>query len=183
MNHPHCFDSLEYKEWLEGALNPAELEKLSETWRSPKFIIMAHIIAMAIRGGEKTLVFSKCLKTLKLIETFFQSDNWAKHVTSLKDDFSDLQLGKWKKNQDYLRIDGSTEIGKRGSPVRDFKTKADVRVFLISSVAGGIGINLVSQNRSNKAKGTRLSSAERSLTNSLHWLSTLTLARPRPHVW
>lgn len=55
-----------------------------------------------------------------------------------------LDLGKWKKNTDYLRIDGSTESGKRGHRVDTFNGNKNIRVFLISSVAGGVGINLVS---------------------------------------
>jgi SNF2 family DNA or RNA helicase len=118
--------------------------KYKETWRSPKFIILAHILVKAMELDEKILVYSKCLKTLDMIEELLQSSDWKKQVSSLTDAFPDTRnLGNWKKNTDFLRIDGSTESGKRGYLVNTFNKVDTVRAFLISSIAGGIGINLV----------------------------------------
>lgn len=93
---------------------------------------------------KKTLVYSKCLKTLDLIEGFLKSKDWGKQVKSLDDQFPNVKLGGFKKNRDFLRIDGSTDPGKRGNLVNDFNGNSNFRVFLISPVAGGLGINLVS---------------------------------------
>jgi len=120
-------------------------EKMKEAWKSPKFIILVHILAMADQLGEKTLVYSKCLETLNMIEHFLKSPDWKKQIASLKDTFDGASgLENWKKNRDYLRIDGNTDPGKRGHLVDTFNNHERVRVFLISSIAGGIGINLVS---------------------------------------
>ena len=43
-----------------------------------------------------------------------------------------------------LRIDGSVDSGRRGELVDSFNKEDDIKAFLISSLAGGIGINLVS---------------------------------------
>jgi RAD54-like protein 2 len=95
---------------------------------------------MAARLGEKTLVYSKCLETLSLIEALLQSSNWKKQIGST---FPESSIGNWKKNKEYLRIDGGTDSGNRRTFVDKLNSKAEVRVFIISSVAGGIGINLV----------------------------------------
>ena len=100
---------------------------------------------MADKLNEQVIVFSKCLKTLDRVERVIQAKDWQKEVASL-----DYYYGKggWKKDVDYLRIDGSTESGKRGTIIDSFNSDdAGVRAILISSLAGGIGINLVSMPR------------------------------------
>ena len=47
----------------------------------------------------------------------------------------------------YCRLDGSTDLASRESYIEDFTSKGtDKRIFLISTRAGGLGINLVSAN-------------------------------------
>jgi len=117
--------------------------KLDHPRNSPKLIVLANILALAFQREEKTLVYSKCLKTLDLVEQFLGSPDWKKHYPSLND--FQRKLGGMKKNRDYVRIDGSVNSGKRGSLVDKFNEDASgIKVFLISSLAGGIGINLVS---------------------------------------
>ena len=42
----------------------------------------------------------------------------------------------------YLRLDGSTKLEDRRDTVHDFQTRPDIFVFLLSTRAGGLGINL-----------------------------------------
>ena len=42
----------------------------------------------------------------------------------------------------YMRLDGSSKISDRRDMVADFQTKSDIFVFLLSTRAGGLGINL-----------------------------------------
>ena len=42
----------------------------------------------------------------------------------------------------YTRLDGSSRISDRRDMVEDFQTKSDIFVFLLSTRAGGLGINL-----------------------------------------
>ena len=48
----------------------------------------------------------------------------------------------------YLRLDGSTKQQDRQSKVDQFNTSASVFLFLISTTAGGLGLNLTAANRS-----------------------------------
>ena len=93
--------------WVQNRLK-GKVDKLHETWQSPKFIMMAHILAMALVRNEKTLIYSKCMKTLDLVEKFLESE-WKKEVSSLVEHFEDTRLGRLQKNQHFLRIDGSLQ--------------------------------------------------------------------------
>ncbi|XP_078262225.1 chromatin-remodeling ATPase INO80 isoform X1 [Rhinoraja longicauda] len=42
----------------------------------------------------------------------------------------------------YMRLDGSSKISERRDMVADFQTRTDIFVFLLSTRAGGLGINL-----------------------------------------
>ena len=42
----------------------------------------------------------------------------------------------------YMRLDGSSKISDRRDMVADFQSKQDIFAFLLSTRAGGLGINL-----------------------------------------
>lgn len=88
-------------------------------------------------------MFSQSVLALDLIEEFFYKIN-NKQVR----DLFDFQ-GKWKQNIDYYRIDGKTTVLSRRKYCRKFNNPLEKqsRLFLISSKAGGIGINLIGANR------------------------------------
>ena len=46
------------------------------------------------------------------------------------------------KRYKYTRLDGSSRISERRDMVDDFQTNSDIFVFLLSTRAGGLGINL-----------------------------------------
>ncbi|OTA99415.1 hypothetical protein M426DRAFT_86644 [Hypoxylon sp. CI-4A] len=48
------------------------------------------------------------------------------------------------RNYKYCRLDGSTKLEDRRDTVHDFQTRSDIFVFLLSTRAGGLGINLTS---------------------------------------
>ena len=115
--------------------------------------------------GDKVVVFSQCLKTLDYIESVLQKPKW--------EDFQhDMQkyckggksFGSWCNGVDYLRIDGQVSASQRGVLVGQFNKEKEthnstmgsqveleveesVKVFLISSKAGSVGINLTAANR------------------------------------
>ena len=49
-----------------------------------------------------------------------------------------MQFRRYK----YTRLDGSSKISERRDMVEDFQSRADIFVFLLSTRAGGLGINL-----------------------------------------
>lgn len=59
------------------------------------------------------------------------------------------RMGQWKKNIDYFRIDGGVSVDKRMEAVRSFNSKNNQksRLMLLSTKAGGIGINLIGASR------------------------------------
>ncbi|KAH9517068.1 hypothetical protein DERF_007768 [Dermatophagoides farinae] len=109
-----------------------ELKNLEDIDTSVKFTITFAILDHCQEIGDKLLIFSQSLRTLDLIE---------KLLKSIK--------GKWEKGVDYFRIDGSVKIERRDLSTKllnDPKNKK-ARLMLISTRAGGIGINLVGANR------------------------------------
>ncbi|CAF5090193.1 unnamed protein product, partial [Rotaria socialis] len=56
---------------------------------------------------------------------------------------------EWVRDQDYFRMDGQTEVLSRKRYAKSFNDPSNprARLFLISTLAGGIGINLTGSNR------------------------------------
>lgn len=118
-----------------------DTESLKDVQNGYKMVVLLHVLEYAKAIGDKVLVFSTCLRTLDYIESVLQRPNWKSLVPSLEDEL----IGAYEKNEDYLRIDGSVGSGERGEIVTQFNdtVTGNARVFLISSRAGGIGVNLV----------------------------------------
>ena len=135
-----------------------------------KLVLLLEILAQADTIGEKVVVFSQCLKTLDYIEKVLNTPHWEAMVPSLCLLCQGRQWGPWRKNFEYLRIDGGVSATERGELVTSFNDQNDngcpnsltgglggfgdlngnvenSKVFLISTLAGGIGINLVAANR------------------------------------
>ena len=103
--------------------------------------------------GDKLLIFSRSLIALDYLEQCLAY--WSEQSSS-----------KWEKGVDYFRIDGSRFFSEKTNeksllflgkvPIKqraaDMKLFNDVnnirsRLYLISTIAGGLGINLVAANR------------------------------------
>ncbi|XP_035289192.1 transcriptional regulator ATRX-like [Anguilla anguilla] len=113
---------------------------------SGKLVLLFEILHMAEEMGDKVLVFSQSLISLDLIEDFLELANRAKK----KGKPSPYKgKGNWLKNVDYFRLDGSTSALTRKKWAESFNNprKFRGRLFLISTRAGSLGINLVAANR------------------------------------
>ncbi|KAH7939272.1 hypothetical protein HPB52_009744 [Rhipicephalus sanguineus] len=53
-----------------------------------------------------------------------------------------MQEYMWHRKHTYMRLDGSSKISDRRDMVADFQARSDIFVFLLSTRAGGLGINL-----------------------------------------
>ncbi|XP_075958967.1 transcriptional regulator ATRX [Anarhichas minor] len=113
---------------------------------SGKMTLLFEILRMAEELDEKVLVFSQSLISLDLIEDFLELACRAKDdekVSPYKGE------GMWFRNIDYYRLDGSTNALTRKKWAEEFNDTSNIRgrLFLISTRAGSLGINLVAANR------------------------------------
>lgn len=102
---------------------------------SPKMEIFLCILEESIKLGDRLLVFSQSLLTLNLLERFLQK-------AKIPDTDSN-----WAKNVSYFRLDGSTAALEREKLINEFNSNSKVKLFLVSTRAGSLGINLVGANR------------------------------------
>lgn len=116
-----------------------KLEDLYELELSAKFSLLFGILSECEKIGDKILVFSQSLLTLNMIEGFLKRDRVMQQNCR----------SKWTKGEDYFRIDGSVCSDDRNRIVELFNDPSNKRgrLILISTRAGGVGINLVGANR------------------------------------
>ena len=86
---------------------------------SGKLEALKELIEEVVGGEHRTLLFSQTTRMLDIIESLFT---------------------KW--NVRSLRLDGSTPPNQRPAIVDEFNTNSAVHCFLISTKAGGTGLNL-----------------------------------------
>ncbi|GAA6085266.1 transcriptional regulator ATRX-like, partial [Tachysurus ichikawai] len=140
---PHSTKTTPEDVWYREFVSDSDAEVLEH---SGKLLLLMEILHCAEQLQEKVLVFSQSLVSLDLIETFLESADKAK-----KDGKSCLYKGKqnWVRNKDYYRLDGSTTATARKKCAQEFNSIRNrrCRLFLISTRAGSLGINLVGANR------------------------------------
>lgn len=130
-------------DWYKEFVTEPDSEVLEH---SGKMVLLFEILRMAEDVEDKVLVFSQSLISLDLIEDFLELAGRAKEegkVSPYKGE------GKWFRNIDYYRLDGSTNALTRKKWAEEFNDTSNVRgrLFLISTRAGSLGINLVAANR------------------------------------
>ncbi|KAH9998501.1 P-loop containing nucleoside triphosphate hydrolase protein [Russula compacta] len=121
-------DNLERTTVVEEAVKllpeRAQVENLS---LSGKLTALANLLtAIRKHTDEKCIIVSHYTSTLNVIEAFCK-----------------------KKSYSYLRLDGSTPASKRSEHVNVFNKSSQQRcfLFLLSSKAGGVGLNLIGASR------------------------------------
>uniref|UniRef100_A0AAQ5Y083 DNA helicase n=1 Tax=Amphiprion ocellaris TaxID=80972 RepID=A0AAQ5Y083_AMPOC len=126
------------KAWYKSLLSDGDAKIMEH---SGKMVLLFEILRMAEDLGDKVLVFSQSLISLDLIEDFLKISHCARGHS--------LKEGSWIKNIDYYRLDGSTNAVLRKEWADKFNNAANERgrLFLISTRAGSLGINLVAANR------------------------------------
>ncbi|KAF5298194.1 hypothetical protein FQA39_LY02618 [Lamprigera yunnana] len=102
---------------------------------SGKMEVLFCIIRESIALGDRLLLFSQSLITLDLVEQFLQTNN----VPG--------ESERWSKNNSYYRLDGSTSALEREKLINEFNSNSKIHLFLVSTRAGSLGINLVGANR------------------------------------
>ena len=89
--------------------------------KSSKINVVKELVKDASISGKKILLFSQFTSVLKKIEDDFKADGI-----------------------NYLYLDGLTSAKDRVERVKEFNENKDIKVFLISLKAGGVGLNLTS---------------------------------------
>ncbi|CAH2107450.1 unnamed protein product [Euphydryas editha] len=102
---------------------------------SAKMELFFYILNESIKLGDRLLLFSQSLFTLNLIEDFLER-NFIPGTTRY-----------WERNTSYYRLDGSTHALEREKLINEFNANPHVYLFLVSTRAGSLGINLVGANR------------------------------------
>lgn len=104
-------------------LRITDANDLDRTGLSYKVELLNKILDQSHKMGDKVLVFSQSIPTLDYLDRLFKNQGRA-----------------------FYRLDGSTTISKRQDMVKRFNT-GDAEVYLISTTAGGVGLNIHGANR------------------------------------
>lgn len=107
-----------------------------------KMLLFFEIVEQTIKKGDRLLVFSHSLFTLDIIEKFLSQRSVPKTENQ-----TDSRTEKWSKGNNYYRIDGSTSANEREKLINSFNKNSSVHLFLLSTRAGCLGINLIGANR------------------------------------
>ena len=101
------------------ALSHLELPE-EALYDSPKMVYLQEHLPLLVAQGHRVLVFSQWTKLLDLLGVLLRN-----------------QLGI-----KFMRLDGSTPVKERQDMINKFNRDASFGVFLLSTKAGGLGINL-----------------------------------------
>uniref|UniRef100_A0A8C7XHJ6 RAD54 like 2 n=1 Tax=Oryzias sinensis TaxID=183150 RepID=A0A8C7XHJ6_9TELE len=128
-------------EWAKDIMSNYRMGVLEN---SAKMLLLFHIIDESVRKRDKLLVFSQSLSTLTVIEDFLSKRPMPQNVNS-----SDSQNQNWVRNLNYYRLDGSTSASERERLINQFNDPENNKtwVFLLSTRAGCLGVNLIGANR------------------------------------
>ncbi|KAA8593426.1 hypothetical protein FQN60_009542, partial [Etheostoma spectabile] len=128
-------------EWAKGIMSNYSTGVLEN---SAKMILLFHLIDDSVGRRDKILVFSQSLSTLTVIEDFLSKRPMPKGIAS-----SDAQSQNWVRNLNYYRLDGSTSASERERLINQFNDPENntTWVFLLSTRAGCLGVNLIGANR------------------------------------
>lgn len=90
-----------------------------DLFSSSKFVRLRHLLPDLIKKGHRMLIFSQWTKVLDLMLNLLES----------------LELS-------CLRLDGSTPVSERQALIDKFNNDQSIPIFLLSTRAGGMGLNL-----------------------------------------
>jgi len=136
------------RSWWNNLMS--ETDQLDDIHFGNKMVLLMDILKECAMIGDKVLVFSQSLLSLDLVEEFLARVNEAHETGSGSQNSSVSEyLDSWLPGKDYYRMDGSTAPDTRKMWCKYFNkaTNDRMRLFLISTKAGGLGINLVAANR------------------------------------
>ena len=114
-NSPHNF----YNPWANDSGVPVDESIVTA---SGKMLLLDRLLPTLFKRGHKVLIFSQFKTQLDILEDYC------------------TELRKWR----VCRIDGGVAQDDRRAQIHEFNTNPKLRIFLLSTRAGGQGINLAS---------------------------------------
>uniref|UniRef100_A0A0N4WUL8 Helicase ATP-binding domain-containing protein n=1 Tax=Haemonchus placei TaxID=6290 RepID=A0A0N4WUL8_HAEPC len=121
-------------DWAEIAMASYKTGNIENGY---KMVLAMELLDACVKIGEKMLIFSQNLTALDLIESYLSR-------RPLK---TPTETTSWMRSINYFRLDGATPGSEREKLINRFNSDPSVYLFLISTRAGSLGINLVSANR------------------------------------
>uniref|UniRef100_A0A8D1FEB0 Transcriptional regulator ATRX n=1 Tax=Sus scrofa TaxID=9823 RepID=A0A8D1FEB0_PIG len=130
----------------ETGNNPSVSLKLEESESNKCSIVLLIILTLPIH--EYGMSFSLFVSSLISFVSVLEFSEYS-YFVSLGRFTPSYCEGKWLRNIDYYRLDGSTTAQSRKKWAEEFNDETNVRgrLFIISTKAGSLGINLVAANR------------------------------------
>ncbi|GAX74493.1 hypothetical protein CEUSTIGMA_g1942.t1 [Chlamydomonas eustigma] len=117
-NHPYLFDGAEQQGIANGQSAIDPLQALISN--SGKLELVDRMVSQLIKEGHRILIYSQFTRTLDILEDWLRGRKWG-----------------------HVRIDGSIAGAERQRRIDRFNLLPDqYSVFLLSTRAGGLGINL-----------------------------------------
>lgn len=112
INHPYL---------VHCPLDPTGLPLIDENLikASGKLLVLDAMLKILKARGHKVLIFSTWTMILDMLEDYLSMRDYL-----------------------YVRLDGSVKVDKRKKDIQAFNTDPNVFLFLISTRAGGVGLNL-----------------------------------------
>lgn len=110
--------------FIENALRTISTNGLGDVRHSWKVKLLLKILRESQKMGDKVLVFSQSILTLDFLESLLQLE----------------QI-------EAKRLDGKTKMSVRQSNVEHFNQNSSLTAYLISTRAGGLGLNIHGANR------------------------------------
>ncbi|XP_061623791.1 DNA excision repair protein ERCC-6-like 2 isoform X2 [Phyllopteryx taeniolatus] len=98
-------------------------EALSDPMYSGKMKVLQKLLRFYLQKKDKVLLFSLSTKLLDVLESYCMAEG-----------------------HDYRRLDGTTKAKKRVDIVKEFNTATHINLCLVSTMAGGLGLNFVGAN-------------------------------------
>lgn len=110
--------------WASQKQLLSDVPDLNDPKHSYRAVLFKKIVEESVRVGDKILCFSQSIPTLDYLETLLHSSG-----------------------VHFNRLDGKTAVKSRQGAVKDFNNRDDIKVYLISTKAGGLGLNITGANR------------------------------------
>ncbi|EEB13301.1 DNA repair and recombination protein RAD26, putative [Pediculus humanus corporis] len=123
-NHPHLYSGGPKHVKLDDLEFIPEENKFGYWKKAGKMIVMETLLKIWKKQGHRVLIFTQSRKMLSILENFVLSQNY-----------------------EYLKLDGTTNIGSRQPLINKFNEEKKYYIFLSTTHVGGLGVNLTGANR------------------------------------